>query len=86
MSPLTPMVFSDEEGLLAQLRPGTDGLVLESGPNRGTFLPQVWDLLPGPRLFLSHLKAKAGLPRDFWGPKVKISRYTVEKWTEPAQD
>jgi AMMECR1 domain-containing protein len=59
-----------------------DGLVLEEGFHRGTFLPQVWDQLPKPRDFLRHLKRKAGLEKDFWSEDVKVSRYTVEEWGE----
>ena len=72
----------DEEDLLARMRPGVDGLVLEYGRHRATFLPQVWESLPEPRGFLAALKRKAGLPGDFWSPQVNISRYGVTKWAE----
>ena len=38
-----------------------------------------------PRVFLGRLKYKAGLPPDFWDPTVKLSRYTVIKWSEADQ-
>ena len=72
----------DEEDLLARLRPDMDGLVLECGRHRATFLPQVWESLPEPRSFLAALKRKAGLPEDFWSPQVNVSRYGVTKWAE----
>ena len=72
----------DEDDLLARLRPDVDGLVLEYGRHRATFLPQVWESLPEPRAFLAALKRKAGLPADFWSPQVNVSRYGVTKWTE----
>jgi AmmeMemoRadiSam system protein A len=72
----------DEDDLLARLRPGLDGLSLECGRRRATFLPQVWDTLPDPREFLVALKRKAGLPEDFWSPHVNVSRYAVTKWAE----
>ena len=59
-----------------------DGVIFESGEHRSTFLPQVWEQLPDPRDFLDHLKPKAGLPRGFWSPEVRLSRYTVLKWEE----
>jgi AMMECR1 domain-containing protein len=31
---------------LRQLRPGVDGIILEFGRYRATFLPQVWEQLP----------------------------------------
>jgi AmmeMemoRadiSam system protein A len=79
LSPMTPMEFRDEADALAQLRPGVDGIVLEFGYRRATFLPQVWDQLPDPRTFLSQLKRKAGLPGDFWADGVRLLRYGVEK-------
>jgi AmmeMemoRadiSam system protein A len=80
LSPPEAMTFKDEQDLLAQLQPGVDGLVLEEGRNRGTFLPQVWDSLPDPRQFLAHLKQKAGLPPDYWSKTIKMERYTVEEF------
>jgi len=74
-----PVKFIDEQDLLTQLRPGVDGLVLEDGYYRGTFLPQVWESLPDPKHFLRHLKQKAGLPPDYWSKTIKLQRYTVEE-------
>jgi hypothetical protein len=81
-----PMRFSSEADALAQLRPGVDGVILEHGWHRATFLPQVWDQLPDRRQFMAHLKAKAGLPIDFWADDVRLSRYTVEKYEEDAHE
>jgi AmmeMemoRadiSam system protein A len=76
-----PLVgVASEQEALARLRPGIDGVVLEMGPYRSTFLPQVWEGIPDPAEFLGELKRKAGLPRHFWDPGVKLSRYTVEKF------
>jgi AmmeMemoRadiSam system protein A len=72
----------DEDDLVARLRPGLDGLILEYGLRRATFLPQVWDALPDPRKFVAALKRKAGFPEDFWSPQMNVSRYGVTKWTE----
>lgn len=73
---------ADEDELVARLRPGLDGLILEHGRHRATFLPQVWDALPQPRDFVSALKRKAGLPDNFWGKRVNVFRYGVTKWCE----
>ena len=64
------------------MRPGIDGIVLEYGRYRSTFLPQVWDELEQPQQFLAMLKRKAGLPVDFWAADLKLARYTVSKWRE----
>ena len=72
----------DEDDALAQVRPGIDGVIFEYGHHRSTFLPQVWEDFSDARLFFGHLKRKAGLPPDFWDPAVRLSRYTVSKWSE----
>lgn len=75
-----PMAFSDEADLIARLRPGEDGLILESAGRRGTFLPSVWESLPRAEDFLRHLKMKAGLPPDHWSPDIRVQRYTTESF------
>ncbi|MEO8039746.1 MAG: AmmeMemoRadiSam system protein B [Betaproteobacteria bacterium] len=82
LSASTPIEFRDEPDLLTQLVPHVDGLILEQGAHRGTFLPQVWESLPTPAAFLAHLKQKAGLAPDFWSRELRVARYSVEKWTE----
>lgn len=81
-----PMRFRDEADALAQLRPGVDGVILESGWHRSTFLPQVWEQLPDPGEFMAHLKRKAGLAPDYWSDDVRLSRYMVEKHKEEIQE
>ncbi len=78
LSPPEPMTFSSEADLLAQLRPQVDGLILEDGHYRGTFLPSVWEQLPSPREFLRQLKLKAGLDADYWSTRVHVQRYTAQ--------
>jgi uncharacterized protein len=78
-----PMTFDSEEDLIRQLRPGVDGLLLEDGFNRGTFLPTVWESLPDPHDFLTHLKLKASLPRAHWSDTIRVSRYTTEVVPSP---
>lgn len=82
LSPMRAMEFQDEADALAQLRPGVDGVVFEFGGHRSTFLPQVWEQLPEARQFMAQLKRKAGLAGDFWAEGVRLSRYTVTKWSE----
>ncbi len=82
LSASMPIAFDDEAHLLAQLRPGVDGVVLEYGRLRATFLPQVWETIGEPRGFLEALKHKAGLPAGFWHPCLNVSRYSVTKWKQ----
>ena len=82
LSAASPLPVASESDLHAQLRAGIDGLILELGARRSTFLPQVWDSLPEAREFVAELKRKAGLPRDFWSTELRFARYTVEKFAE----
>jgi AmmeMemoRadiSam system protein A len=82
LSELQLLNFNNEMDALRQLRQGIDGIVLEYGPYRSTFLPQVWESFPQPQQFLAQLKSKAQLAGDFWAEDIKLSRYTVNKWCE----
>ena len=82
LSPAVPMEVASEADAVRQLRPGIDGVILEYDGRRGTFLPQVWETLTEPNLFLAHLRQKAGLPADFWAPGIQLRRYEVRKWKE----
>lgn len=83
LSPPQPLAVVDEDHLLAVLRPGSDGLILEYGAHRGTFLPAVWDALPEPHAFVRQLKLKMGLPADFWAATLRVYRYTVASFGDP---
>lgn len=72
------MTFADEQDLVRQVRPGVDGLIMQDGTRRGTFLPSVWESLPEPTDFVRHLKLKAGLSPDHWSDSVRVWRYVVE--------
>jgi len=86
LSALQPLPVKSETEALARLTPGKDGVVIEFGPHRGTFLPQVWEQLPDPARFLAHLKLKAGLAADFWHDDIRLYRYTIDKYAERAEE
>lgn len=77
LSSAEPMHFDSEADLLSQIRPNIDGLILQDGMHRGTFLPSVWEQLPDAKQFLQHLKQKAGLPPHYWSDTLSVSRYTT---------
>ena len=81
LSPREPLEVYSEAEALEKLRPGMDGIYFEFHDLAATFLPQVWESLPLPVDFLGELRRKAGLPPRFWHPDVRLSRYTVEKFT-----
>ncbi len=82
LSPPEAMSVTSEEDLLHQLRPGIDGLILEEGRARATFLPSVWAHTPDPRDFLRHLKRKAGLPPHYWSDSIRAYRYTTQSFPD----
>ena len=81
LSPLQVLQFENEENLLAQLRPGVDGIVLEAGKFRATFLPKVWEHIPRKQAFFGELKSKAGLRSDYWSDAMQVQRYTTNTFS-----
>lgn len=78
-----PLAYSDGDDLLRKLRPGVDGVIIERGWRRATFLPQVWEKLPDRRDFLAQLCMKAGLPPDdYRRPGLQVFTYQVEMFEE----
>jgi AmmeMemoRadiSam system protein A len=77
LSPLMPFPVRSRAELLAELRPGVDGLVLREGMAGATFLPAVWESLPEPEGFLRELLRKAGLPQEHWSETLRFERYTA---------
>lgn len=85
LSTMQAFAVGSREELLANLQPGRDGLLLQDGHYRSTFLPQVWEQLPVPELFLGHLLAKAGLPEDHWSETLRFQRYQSMSFSETAR-
>lgn len=78
-----PMSYTDADALLAKLQPGVDGVIIEKGTARATFLPQVWEQLPTPESFLSNLCVKAGLPANAWQTDtLTVQTYQVQYFEE----
>jgi AmmeMemoRadiSam system protein B/AmmeMemoRadiSam system protein A len=82
LSAPTLVQFADATELVAQLRPGTDGVILAADGKRGTYLPQVWGDIPDPVQFLASLRQKAGIPADTRLTRCQVWRYQVRKWRE----
>ena len=85
LTPRVPVNYDSSFDLYSQIKPGVDGVYIEYGQHRGTFLPQVWQQLPDKEQFFKHLRVKAGLPPDFWSENLKVYRYRVQKWSEAEQ-
>lgn len=80
LSPRVAVPWLPRRDLERRLRVGVDGLLLESGSRRATFLPSVWEELSSPAAFVTALLRKAGIGRDEWPASLQISVYTTESW------
>jgi len=78
-----PLSYDGIDDLCRKLRPGVDGVVIERGWQRATFLPQVWEKLGDERQFLQRLCLKAGLtPQAYASGDLDVYTYQVEKFRE----
>lgn len=77
-----PLPCDDEDDCLKKLRPGIDGIIIQSGVHRATFLPLVWQSLSESTTFLQHLKQKAGLSLDSWPADMQVWRYEAICFSE----
>ena len=78
-----PLVYRDGQDLLKKLRPHVDGVIIRKDDASATFLPQVWEQLPRPEDFFTHLCMKAGLPSDTWkNSELEVLTYQVQYFEE----
>lgn len=83
LSPKQALEYNGPEDLLQKIRPKIDGVVLQDGFHKATFLPQVWDQLNEPEEFLSRLCAKMGLPNNLWRTRpLQVYTYQVQEFHE----
>jgi AmmeMemoRadiSam system protein A len=80
LSELEAIEVASFDETAAAIRPGVDGLVLESPHHRATFLPSVWPKLASAREFLAALWDKAGLVPGAWPAGTRILRYTTDEF------
>ena len=78
LSKPTKLEYENFKDLCKKVIPNIDGLILEHEQYRGTFLPQVWEQLQTPELFLEHLSQKAGADISIYKKHPTIYRYKVE--------
>ena len=83
LTPTRPLEYEDWQDLISMLRPGVDGVLIKDKIRRATFLPQVWEKVPDPSDFLTHLCYKMGAPGDLWKRnKLQVFTYQVEEFKE----
>lgn len=75
--------YETPDELLNKLRPNIDGVVIQDGVRRATFLPQVWEKVPDCAEFLDQLCMKMGAAPDLWRKKkLQVKTYQVEEFHE----
>lgn len=75
--------YLNPQDLVQKLRPGVDGVVVQAGARRATFLPQVWEQLPDPHQFLSQLCQKMGAAPNLWEKQpLEVFTYQVQEFHE----
>ena len=77
LSPLRPLVATSRGALVDELRPGVDGVLVEAGRRRATFLPAVWPKVRDAADFVDELWRKAGLGRDAWPDGIRVFTYST---------
>lgn len=81
-----PVPATTREEAARQLQPGVDGVILECGALRATFLPQVWANFRDGHELLDALRDKAGLDRADWPTDARLWRYRTACFAEPDID
>jgi AmmeMemoRadiSam system protein A len=75
LGPLEPMDVASLPELRSAVEPDVDGLLIQAGSRRGTFLPSVWEQVRSVDRFLAMLWEKAGLRPGSWPRNLEILRY-----------
>lgn len=75
------IMYTGPQDLLTKIQ--GKGVIISSGFHRATFLPQVWEQLPDPEEFISHLCNKAGLSSRYWEEgTLEVYVYTAQVFSE----
>lgn len=85
ISILTPQkqIYPESDAALCKiLLPRKHGLTIVKSDKKATFLPDVWEQLPEPQLFLKQLKKKGGFPEEMDVSKMDVFIYTTLSFGE----
>jgi AmmeMemoRadiSam system protein A len=73
----TAIAVTTEQELLDVLRHNHCGVILEDAYHHALFLPQVWEQLPTPAEFVTHLKLKGGWTQHYWSDSIQVKLFDV---------
>lgn len=79
-----PLTVLGYDALVALLRPGREGLLVDADGRRATFLPAVWRQVPTAEMFVDALWRKAGLPPRAWPSGTRVWAYGAEEHVDPG--
>ncbi len=83
LTPPQPLAYIDSNDLCRKLQPQIDGVIIQQDLAEATFLPQVWEELSAPELFLDQLCCKAGLPSTAWrSGALTVQTYQATRFAE----
>ncbi len=83
LTPPEEVAYKDSDDLISKLKPGIDGVIIKKNYQSATFLPQVWEQLKSPDIFLRQLCMKAGFSPDEWeSGNLIVSKYQVQVFEE----
>lgn len=74
-----PLPYTNSADLKSKITAGLDGVILQIGGKKATFLPQVWEQLPSFEHFFAQLCQKAGHEQTCLALHPDIWTYRVEK-------
>ena len=82
LSAMELIAVDTRQTLLDSLQLGVDGLLLEDGGHRSTFLPKVWEKITTADEFVGQLMQKAGLAAGHWSSTIRCYRYHCTSFGE----
>ena len=81
LGPLADFPAHGYDDLVARVPHGA-GVCVSAGGHRATYLPQVWEEVLEPAVFVASLWRKAGLPPRAWPADVRVWTYDVAEYAE----
>jgi AmmeMemoRadiSam system protein A len=84
LGPLEPVDVDSYDDLAATLRPGEDGILLDTDGRQATLLPSVWRHVRDADEMLATLWSKARLAPRAWPPGTRVRRYMTLEFSDPG--
>jgi len=73
---------ASQSDLCTMIRPGIDGVTIQDGECRATFLPLVWHNMSTAEEFISSLKEKAEISAEHWPDTIRVWTYQAIEFSD----